>query len=152
MKITHVKKFIEDHGVIYVNGFSWFVYAKQLVLKNPEVLISAKWCDKFRSTHMELYPLNIHREAVYSNCVKGTLCVFDNKVCIQIDLYDGSMIDGYPRHKRCVFIVHINKVTPEIRDVINEAAFTVAERQYAEEKEKEYNELITSKAKLLLYA
>jgi hypothetical protein len=85
---------------------------KELYQQDKIKLISAEWCDHWKQIHPEYYPLNLKDNdlwCTYSECTTLFLHIKDDKILVDVDIYDGEMLHGRRKAKRWEAKFEINQ-------------------------------------------
>lgn len=104
MKKSKIYKKLE----ILINGVFIYDYSKTQEIRNlyqqdKIKLISAKWCDNWKQNHPEYYPLNLKDNdlwCTYQECTTMYLFIKDEKILVDVAIYDGEMLHGRKKGKR----------------------------------------------------
>jgi len=96
------------------------------------------------------YPLDIHKETSYAECINGKFQVKENKLFMCLKIWEGDNFTGVPIGLRCTFTLPITSISPEIARLITNTAKYEANRICIREDEEAYNVRVQNIVKLLL--
>lgn len=93
-------------------------------------LLEAKWLN-FKANSTVFHFPTIEKDSVtYRDCCRSRLFVSEEKLCLELIVYDGDLLNGFPVEKRCMFTLALvtDTIPPGIQDIVRTHYHNVVER------------------------
>jgi hypothetical protein len=103
MKKSKIYKKLEIIGNVFTHTYSITNNMMKLYQEEKIKLISSEWKDGFKQKHPDLYPLDLNKQELwctYDKCTNINLSLKDGKIIIEVTIYEGDMLEGFPKSQR----------------------------------------------------
>ena len=95
-----LEKLIEG---VFIYDYSKTQEIRNLYQEDKIRLIDAQWCDSFKKNYPDMYKLNLKDNELwctYSECTTLFLHIYDEKIYVDVDIYEGDNMNGRRKGKR----------------------------------------------------
>lgn len=138
--LTNLIKLLKLNKFVSLSYWSTFLTIRKLLLDNKLKLVSSKWYDDFSQKNIELFPLDIHKESTFEECLDMEI-YYEGTIRIRVVVYDGDMRARRVR-KRSEYILEVvewdSLYNPVLDRLIEQQTKTILKEEERKRKENLY--------------